>query len=149
MGDICARTITLPPMKSLREQTSDPARDQGHSSRTRAGQGAWAASWKQPGQRRTAQTAKIPVPRRFLQHSSQWQLRHLLLEGFESGNRHIRPIKFIGWLVGVSKSLLLACLMYQKFAVRSSGVSKVCCSLSVSTTRSIKNFQENASFSKI
>lgn len=71
------------------------------------------------------------------------------MEGFESGNRHVQFIKFIGWLIDVSKSVLLARLMYQKFAARSSGVSKVCCSLSVSTTNSINNFQQDASVSKI
>lgn len=71
------------------------------------------------------------------------------MEGFESGNRHIYLIKFIGWLIYVSKSVLLAPLMYQGFAAHSSGVSKVCCSLSVSTTSSINNFQQDASVSKI
>lgn len=85
----------------------------------------------------------------FLQRSPLWQLRLLLLEGFESDKRHIRFTKFIGWLLVVSKSLLLARFMYQKFAVHSSGVSKVCCSLSVSTTSSINSFQQDASFSKM
>lgn len=45
----------------------------------------------------------------FADQPPQWQFRCLFLEGFESSNRHIHFMKFIGWLPGVSKSLLLAC----------------------------------------
>lgn len=141
MGKIHVGAMGLSLVKALREQSSDPGREQGHSSRTRAARGAWAASSEQPGQHRQQSF------QHWVDFSSTAPCDSL--EGFESGNRHIHFIKLIGQPSGVSKSLLFARLMYQKFAAHSSGVSKVCCSHSVSTTCAINNFQQDASFSKI
>lgn len=145
MGKIHGGARGLSPVKALREESSDPAREQGHSSRTRVGQEAWAASLEQPGQRRTAQTAKIPALCRF----SQRQLKHLLSESFESG-KSSDPLPKAHWL---------APWCIKKFAACSLNVSKVCCFLlwciksllllNVSTTCAINNFQQDGSFSKI